>query len=66
MYLLYSARKTRRREICDIIKEAGMAATIICVKSKAKPSRQKKEIEKKKKLLDERDGLIGDLPLNRA
>ena len=48
MYLLYSARKTRRREICDIIKEAGMAATIICVKSKAKPSRQKKEIEKKK------------------
>ena len=65
MYLLYSARKTRRREICDIIKEAGMAATIICVKSKAKPSRQKKEIEKKN-LLDERDGLIGDLSLNRA
>ena len=42
-----------------------MAATIICVKSKAKPSRQKKEIEKKN-LLDERDGLIGDLSLNRA
>lgn len=60
---MYSARKTTRREICDTIKEAGMDATIICVNSMAKPSREKKN---KKILLNKGDGLIGDLPLNRA